>query len=214
MKMIVRNLIAIALLPVAIGFALSLYNVITGITYSCGMNYVLYGFCAYIVVHFVFHKPLMTYVFAHEFTHALWAIPFGGTLRDFRAGVHGGHVTVTRQNAVIAVAPYFFPLYAYLILGMYLIFHALGIGDRVSPVFGLLVGFFLSFHLLFTFRYLFTRQSDFRRAGYFLSVDLIVIMNSFFCALILKGLKPEVVDFGEFLKKSIDYAVSVLLTFV
>lgn len=75
-------------------------------------------------MHIVLHKPIMTYVFAHEFTHALWALPFGGRLKDFRAGESGGHAVVTRSNVLVALASYFFPIYAYLVLVLFGIFIA------------------------------------------------------------------------------------------
>jgi hypothetical protein len=64
-------------------------------------------------------RPIIIYVFGHELTHALWVLVMGGRISRFRVGREGGHVVVDRTNFWIALAPYFFPLYSILAIGVY-----------------------------------------------------------------------------------------------
>ena len=110
---LIRTLVGIILLPLAVGFAVEFYGILKTIGFGLGIHRnLVYGFLSYIPLHIFLHKPIMTYVFAHEFTHALWALPFGGRLRDFRAGESGGHAVVTKSNVLVVLAPYFFPLFS------------------------------------------------------------------------------------------------------
>ena len=61
-------------------------------------------------------KPMWVYVFGHELTHALWTWLMGGRVKQFKATSKGGHVIVTKTNFLIALAPYFFPVYAVLVV--------------------------------------------------------------------------------------------------
>ena len=58
-------------------------------------------------------------MFGHELTHALFAVLFGGSVKAFHATERGGQVTVTKSNFLITLAPYFFPLYTFLVLVLY-----------------------------------------------------------------------------------------------
>ena len=51
------------------------------------------------------------YVVGHELTHVVWSWLFGGKVKKFRASSSGGEVVVTKSNFLVALAPYFFPLY-------------------------------------------------------------------------------------------------------
>ena len=59
------------------------------------------------------------YVFGHELTHALWVWLMGGRVSRFRVGREGGHILTDKNNFLIALAPYFFPLYSILVLALY-----------------------------------------------------------------------------------------------
>lgn len=205
-------LVGILLLPLLAGFAVEFYRVLEEINFCFEIHPALvYGFLAYIALHIVFFKPIMTYVFAHEFTHALWAIPFGGKLKDFRAGESGGYAVVTRSNLIVAIAPYFFPLYTYLVLGLFGIFISAGIRETVFPYICFLTGLTLSFHLIFTGLSLLKKQSDLRKGGMLLSIALILILNMVFIVLIFKVLDSDTIRFVPFLKDSINYSIALVL---
>ena len=69
----------------------------------------------------VLPKPMWIYVFGHELTHAVWTWIFGGRVKRFQAASHGGQVIITKSNFIIALAPYFFPLYAVLLVAVFFI---------------------------------------------------------------------------------------------
>lgn len=208
----------ILLLPVAAGFLVEFSNILQKINYGLDIHPAfVYGLGAYVVIHILLYKPIMAYVFGHEITHALWAVIFGGKIKKITAGKNGGAVAATRSNIWIRLAPYFFPLYAYLILGLYGIFVYFDVQDRVLAPTAFLAGFTLSFHLIFTAYSFHKRQKDLKASGIFLSLVLILIFNCVFIALIFKILAPEEIDYLQFLQDSLilskDYVVDLIDSF-
>src|SRR6266699_1585458 len=112
-----KTIIAILLLPLCIGVTNALIMVLHA---SGGANTVwvpmLAGAACWLVILLLLPKPMWVYVFGHELTHALWTWLFGGRVKKFKATSEGGHVVVTKNNFVIVLAPYFFPLYAALVV--------------------------------------------------------------------------------------------------
>src|SRR6266540_1614944 len=108
----VKTIIAILLLPLCIGVTNALIMVLRA---SGGANTVwvplLAGAACWLVIFLLLPKPMWVYVFGHELTHVLWTWLFGGRVRKFKATSEGGHVVITRNNFLITLAPYFFPLY-------------------------------------------------------------------------------------------------------
>ena len=58
---------------------------------------------------------------ATELTHALWTWLMGGKVNRFKVTSKGGHVIVSKTNFLIALAPYFFPVYAVLVVAVFVI---------------------------------------------------------------------------------------------
>jgi hypothetical protein len=117
-------MIAILLLPVCVGAGWALWMVLQA-SGSADVVWVptIAGVACWLVVYLLLPKPMLVYVFGHELTHALWAWLFGGKVKKFKATAKGGHVVVTKTNFLIALAPYFFPLYAVLVVLFFLIGH-------------------------------------------------------------------------------------------
>ncbi|MGH8022894.1 MAG: M50 family metallopeptidase, partial [Limisphaerales bacterium] len=112
--------IAIALLPGCAGMAMALGAVLR----ACGgadATWVpfLAGIACWGVIFFLLPRPMWIYVFGHELTHALWAWLFGGRVKRMKITSSGGHVVVTRNNFLITLAPYFFPLYAVMVIAVF-----------------------------------------------------------------------------------------------
>ena len=91
------------------------------------------------------------YVFGHELTHALWTWLFGGEVKKMKVSSKGGHVVISKTNFVIALAPYFFPLYVVLVVGVF------AVGNLIWNWHGYLVWFYhlcvgaaCAFHLTLT----------------------------------------------------------------
>jgi len=113
-------------------------------------------------------KPMWVYVFGHELTHALWTWLLGGRVKKFKASSQGGHVVVTKSNFLVALAPYFFPLYAMLVVLLFVSGHWLWNWRPYLVWFHLLLGAAYGFHVTLTWHILKSEQSDIADQGYFI----------------------------------------------
>jgi hypothetical protein len=141
---------------------------------------------------------LYLYVLGHELTHILFIWVFRGRVSDWGVSLDGGYVTTDKSNIVIALSPYFIPLWA--ALGV--VVHALlGLAFELPPVsdkilFGW-VGFFWAFHLLWTLWMIPRDQPDLKENGRFLSLVIIYLANQLILAALLCAVaKPF--GFAEF----------------
>jgi len=173
----IKFLIALLLLPVCGGAGLALLKVL----HTCGSVDVVWipllgGAACWIVIFLLLPKPMWIYVFGHELTHALWTWLFGGEVKKMKITSAGGHVVISKTNFLIALAPYFFPLYVVLVIGGF----ALGrwLWDWPLVYFHLLVGAAYAFHVTLTLHVLQTRQSDITGQGYLFSAVVIFLGNA------------------------------------
>jgi len=173
-------LLGILLLPVCLGTAQTLGKVLfaSGTADRVWLP-LLAGAACWLVVFLLLPKPMLIYVFGHELTHAVWTWIFGGSVKRFKAASDGGHVVTTKTNFAIALAPYFFPVYAVLLV---VVFFA---GDlfwawRRSYLtwFHLLLGAAYAFHVTLTWEILKTRQSDITSQGRLFSAVVIFLGNA------------------------------------
>ena len=134
------------------------------------------GAACWIVIFLLLPKPMWIYVFGHELTHALWTWLFGGEVKKMKITSAGGHVVISKTNFLIALAPYFFPLYVVLVIGGF----ALGrwLWNWPLVYFHLLVGAAYAFHVTLTLHVLQTRQSDITGQGYLFSAVVIFLGNA------------------------------------
>src|SRR6185503_15554415 len=174
----VKTIIAILLLPLCIGVANALVLVLRA---SGGANTVwvpmLAGAACWLVILLLLPKPMWLYVFGHELTHALWAWLFGGRVKQFKASANGGHVVVSKTNFLIVLAPYFFPLYAALLVAVFALGHLVFGWTRHLVWFHLLLGAAYAFHVTLTVNILKTRQSDLVSQGWLFSGVVILLGN-------------------------------------
>src|SRR4030095_2225865 len=122
-------------------------------------------------------RPIVLYVFGHELTHALWVWLMGGRVSRFKVGREGGHILTDKNNFLIALAPYFFPLYSILVIALY---GALSLFVNLQPYGRLLyalVGGTWAFHLTFTCWMIPKNQSDLSDNGTIFSLVVIYLMN-------------------------------------
>ena len=70
----------------------------------------------------------------------------GGRLKKFRVTADGGHVVVTKTNFMIALAPYFFPFYAVLVVGAFVAARLFWNWQPYTVWFHLLLGAAYAFH--------------------------------------------------------------------
>lgn len=173
-----KFIIAILLLPVCVGAGRTLWMVMR----ACGgadltLVPILAGAACWVVVYLLLPKPMWLYVLGHELTHALWVWLFGGTVKKFKAAAAGGHVIVDKSNFLIALAPYFFPLYAVLVVAVFAVGHLIWGWKNLLAWFHLLVGAAYAFHVTLTAQALKTRQSDITSQGHLFSAVVIFLGN-------------------------------------
>lgn len=128
------------------------------------------------------------YVVGHEFTHVLWAWLCGGRVRSIKARAKGGHVILTKTNPLIALSPYFFPLYSVLwslACGVARTGHYF---NDLTPWFHFGLGITYAFHLTLTLHILRIRQPDIEGEGRFFSAVLIWLGNALILLLALPPL--------------------------
>jgi len=171
-------LIAILLLPVCVSAGMALWKTVR----ACGnadTTLVPFGAGAlcWLAIYLLLPRPMWIYVFGHELTHALWTWIFGGEVRKFKASASGGHVVISKTNFIIALAPYFFPLYAVMVIAAFAIGHLLWGWQNYFVWFHLLLGAAYAFHITLTGHVLKTEQTDITGQGYLFSAVIIYLGN-------------------------------------
>ncbi len=173
-----KFIIAILLLPVCVGAGKTLWMVMR----RCdGADITLVaiagGAGCWLVIFWLLPKPMWLYVFGHELTHAIWVWLFGGSVKKFKATSEGGHVIVDKTNFLIALSPYFFPLYAVIVVAVFLVGHLIWGWKDFFVWFHLCVGAAYAFHVTLTGHVLKTQQSDITSQGYLFSAVVIFLGN-------------------------------------
>lgn len=185
-----RWLLTFGLLPLALGETWALVDVLGA---ASGVGFwipVGTGISVWLVIFFSLPRPMWLYVVGHELTHVLWALLFGGRVRSFKASRTGGYVILSKTNSLIALAPYFFPLYTALWVGGLLGVCAL-VGWQV-PVFWMHFGFGVAyaFHVTLTVTVLRVRQPDLEGEGWLFSAVLIWLLHGMLLLLMVPLLLP------------------------
>jgi len=147
----IKFVIAILLLPVCAGAAMALWKVLCA-SGAADVVWVplLAGAACWLVIFLLLPKPMWIYVFGHELTHALWAWLFGGQLKKLKVSSAGGHVVVSKSNFLIALAPYFFPLYVALVVAAFSLARLIWDWRSYLIWFHLLLGAAYAFHVTLT----------------------------------------------------------------
>jgi hypothetical protein len=173
-----KTIVAIALLPLCFGAVSTLWMVIKA-SGNADTIWVatLSGAACWVVIYLLLPKPMWVYVFGHELTHALWTWVMGGRVKKFKATADGGQVIVTKNNFVIALAPYFFPVYAAMVVLVFVAGHVVWGWQRYVVWFHLLLGIAYAFHVTLTIHILKFRQSDITSQGYLFSGVIIFLGN-------------------------------------
>ena len=115
--------------------------------------------------------------FCHELNHTVFAVLSFHKVESFFAHADdGGQVTFYGgMNPVISLAPYSFPLFAFVTALFLQIF--IPEAQKVAQCF---VGFFLMFHLISVLKEARPRQTDLQEYGYLFSYSVIFFANIFF----------------------------------
>ena len=163
---------------------------ILGMSATSGMF--LIGFLLFALIYIAFQIPSMPYVFGHELTHAIFGLARGAGVSKLKVREEEGSVKVTEGGILVLLSPYFFPIYAVVLL---LVLGGVSLltpvqGTVVGKIFSGLVGLAWSFHFCFTVNGMLQRQSDLEAYGFFFSFSFILMMNLFTLCLVFVALSP------------------------
>jgi hypothetical protein len=188
-----KLIVAIVLIPVCAGAVSALWRVLR----ACGPADttwvpILAGCACWLVIYVLLPRPMLVYVFGHELTHALWTWAFGGKVKQFKASSKGGHVVVTKDNFLIALAPYFFPLYAVMVVLAFLVGQWIWNWNHYLAVFHVFLGAAYAFHVTLTWHILKHDQTDISQQGYIFSAVIIFIGNVLVLLIGIPLLAPRV----------------------
>jgi hypothetical protein len=169
---------ALLLLPLCIGAGSALWMVIRA-SGRADTTWIpmLAGAACWLTIYLLLPKPMWIYVFGHELTHVVWTWVCGGRVKKFKATSDGGHVVVSKSNFLIALAPYFFPLYAVLVVIVFLAGHLIWNWQHSLVWLHLFLGAAYAFHVTLTCHVLQTQQSDITQQGYLFSAVIIFLGN-------------------------------------
>ena len=173
-----KAVIAVFLVPLCIGASQALWKVIqaTGASQNFWVAFFA-GVLCWVVIFLLLPRPMWLYVVGHELTHALWTWVFGGRVKKVKVTSKGGHVIITKSNFVIALAPYFFPFYVFLLVVAFGTGHLIWGWSKYWVVFHLLLGLAYAFHVTLTIQVLQVEQSDVTEHGYLFSIVIIYLGN-------------------------------------
>ena len=136
-----------------------------------------FGAIGWVVLFLIIPKPMWLYVTGHELTHAIWVKLFGGSVKSMQISAEGGNVVVDRNNFLISLAPYFFPFYVFLVVGIYSIGNWIWNWTPHAQFFYALVGITYAFHVTLTLHILRAKQSDITSQGWLFSAVVIFLGN-------------------------------------
>jgi hypothetical protein len=164
-------------------------------------------------------RPLRLYVFGHELTHAVWVWAWQGKVSQFKGWSRdGGYIVTDTHNFWIALAPYFYPIYSFVVIVAYalasIFYNVAAATDTfifMTPLqwLFLLLGATWAFHLSFTIWMIPKGQTDLMYHGTFFSLVVIYIMNVLLLALFLVLGAPEV-SFASFGSELMENAAALL----
>ncbi len=135
------------------------------------------GFALWLIIFFCLTRPVRSYVLAHELTHALWATLSGIEVHGMQIKRERGSVVLAKTNFLVTLAPYFFPLYTILVIGIYYLLGVFYDVQKFSLIWLGLIGLTWGFHFSFTIVTLMQHQTDIHEYGRFFSYSIIYLFN-------------------------------------
>jgi hypothetical protein len=194
----VKFIVALFLLPICAILSQTFFTSFARATVSerlwAGVEFWFFslGAVLWLIAFFGLPRPIVLYVFGHELTHALWVCLMGGRVSRFKVGREGGHILTDKNNFLIALAPYFFPLYSILVIALY---GALSLFVNMQPYGRLLyalIGGTWAFHLTFTCWMIPKNQSDLSDNGTIFSLVVIYLINLLLLSAMLIIVSPHI----------------------
>ncbi|GHT04964.1 hypothetical protein AGMMS5026_08460 [Endomicrobiia bacterium] len=201
-----RNIFAFLLIPAVGGAG---YIFIKSFLYFTVLNVDRYipfwiGILCYIVFQVILYKPMKTYMFGHELSHAIAGILSGAKIKKFDVGKESGSIALTKDNIWITLAPYFFPIYTSAVIIIYIF---LGWFINIKQFYGyflFLAGFSIAFHVALTIYILSIEQSDLKIYGTFFSYVIIFMVNIAVFVLLAALVFPDDIDVKDIFLRIFD----------
>jgi hypothetical protein len=166
------------------------------------------GFVAYLLIHFLFYKPLFSHVLAHELTHALAAVLMGGKVTSLEASDKGGTTVVNKSHVIISLAPYVFPFYT----AVTVLFYVVAAPQHKIYFLGL-IGFTYAFHIALTLYSLSHHQPDLQDGGVVFSAIFILCGNLVVLLLLLCLVWPSVLSWSHAFSETSQWVFSLGCSF-
>ncbi len=158
-------------------------------------------FILYFLIHILLYKPILSHVMAHELTHALAAVLMGGKVTSIHASTTGGTTVVNKSHIFISLAPYIFPLYTAVTLGLY------AIAAQPFKIYLIgLSGFTYAFHLALTVYSLSHHQPDLKEGGVVFSLIFIFAGNMIVLMLLFTILWPQTLPLPQAFSETFHWA--------
>ena len=121
---------------------------------------------------------LYLYVLGHEVTHAIFIHLCFGKVGRIHVTADGGYVMTNKTNALIALSPYFIPLWSVVVLLVSTLVSLLIEVPYHDQALYFLLGVTWAFHLLWTVWMIPRDQPDLKENGIFFSLVLIYLVNA------------------------------------
>ena len=156
------------------------------------------GIAVYFLFQVIFFKPMSTYVFGHELTHALTGLLSGAQIKKFKVSANKGSVTLTKDNIFITLSPYFFPIYPIIII---LIYFVLGWFMDITKIYSWFLffsGMSLAFYYALTFYAIKVGQEDMKIYGKFFSLVFVCFINIIMVVFVLAWIFPNHIFVKDF----------------
>ncbi len=136
------------------------------------------GFTSWIIISFIRRRTAVSYIWAHELTHAIAGLLCGARVHRMVIRRDGGLVELSKDNIFITLSPYLVPFYLLLLLALRLAIQHFFPGLIPEPLWLFGIGFLFSFHLQHTLNALVTvAQPDIQVYGRLFSYSLIAAAN-------------------------------------
>lgn len=201
---LVRFFLALLLVPAVAASGWNFFYLVLGLGRNVSIEVLPFwlGLGSYFIFQLIFSKPIKTYIFGHELSHAAAGILSGARIKSFKVSASGGSVVLTKVNVWVTLAPYFLPVYTISVMAAYWLGSIFWPLERYHSYFLFLSGFTLSFHFALTHYALMQGQSDLKLFGVFFSGLFIALVNLILLSILLKILFPGDVQLGVFFLKS------------
>ncbi|MEA5000835.1 MAG: hypothetical protein VB017_02990 [Endomicrobiaceae bacterium] len=196
----IRVIISVLLLPLLAVLIYKFINLFVVFAGQTNMKIAPFwiGVITYFLFQIIFFKPMSSYVFGHELTHAIAGLLSGAEIKSFKVSQSKGSVSLTKDNIFITLSPYFIPLYAVILIIIYFSLAWFVNIKLFYPYFLFLSGMALAFHYALTFYAIKTGQEDIKVYGSFFSLVFICFVNIIIVIFVLVLIFPDSINIKKF----------------